>query len=483
MFERTSVKKNVLYQTLYDTLSMIIPFIISPYIARVLGPDGLGVYSFYYSVAFYFTLVAALGIKNYGNRTIAKCRYDKHKLDDVFSNLLSIQVIMSTICLAAYLLFLVFFANPGEKTFATIMIIQVASAFFDISWFYFGIEHFKLTVVINAIIKTLTLFSVFFFVKTTGDLWLYCLIMSLGILTGQLALWIPLSKYVSFTRPSTCNIHEHIKPLFVLFIPTIAVSLYKYMDKIMIGLLSNKAQLGYYENADKLVSLPLTIIASFGTVMIPRMSTLVSGDDSDKVKRYTDFSMYYVMWLAYALTFGLASVAKVFAPVYWGKAFAVSGYVIVGLSVTIPFISFANIIRTQYLIPREKDREYVVSVSGGAISNLVLNFFLIPLYGAFGATVATIVAEVTVCLIQCLYVRNEMSLGIYIRRSLPFFIFGITMFVIVFMIGSILETSVLTVIIQVLCGLAIYAVESIIYLYSVKEPYFMSTVNRLKGSI
>ena len=79
---------------------------------------------------------------------------------------------------------------------------------------------------------------------------------------------------------------EHIGPLFILFIPAIAVSLYKYMDKIMIGKLSSKTQLGFYENAEKVINIPITIIGSFGTVMLPKMSNLASKSNSKGAEYY-----------------------------------------------------------------------------------------------------------------------------------------------------------------------------------------------------
>ena len=56
-----SVKKNYTYSLLYQILTMIIPFITAPYVARVLGADGVGIYSYTQSYMTYFTLIAALG--------------------------------------------------------------------------------------------------------------------------------------------------------------------------------------------------------------------------------------------------------------------------------------------------------------------------------------------------------------------------------------------------------------------------------------
>lgn len=456
---------------------MILPFLTSPYIARVIGAEGLGIYSYHYSISYYFVLFSILGLRNYGNRTIARCRDNKTELDSTFSNLLAVHILASLICCVGYIAYL-FVVDKNEKIYAAIMFIQVLSGLFDISWFYFGIEHFGLTVSINTAVKVVNVVCVFVFVNNTKDMWIYCLIMALGALVSQIALWFPLSKYVYLIRPQWRIMKKHIKPMLILFIPSIAVSLYKYMDKIMIGVLSDKIQLGFYENAEKVINLPTTIITSFGTVMLPKMSNLMSTKGKNEIDRYIKISMFYVMWLSYALTFGLASVATVFAPVFWGPDFYQSGLIIMGLAITIPFISFANVIRTQYLIPSNRDKEYMISVVSGAIVNLIVNAALIQTKGAFGAMIGTIIAEVTVCVIQCWTVRKELQLFKLFKQSIPFAFLGVLMFVVVFCMGRSLSCNVITLFLQIAMGGFIYCVVSLVYLYHIKETTFLNIVNK-----
>ena len=300
---RSNVKKNFAYQMIYEILVLILPFITSPYIARVIGAEGLGTYSYSYTVAYYFILFSLLGIKNYGNRAIAKSRNDPQELSETFSNIAAVHIMVSLICLAVYIGYVLLFAE--DKVYAAIQFFYVLSGLFDISWFYFGIEHFKLTVTRNTVIKILNVIYVFVFVHSVDDLWKYCLIMALGNLISQLTLWVPLRRYVRIVRPQRSKMVVHIKPLLVLFIPAVAVSLYKYMDKIMIGAMSSKAQLGYYENAEKVINIPMTVIASFGTVMLPKMSNLAAGDNKEASLRYISLSMQFVMCLAIGLSFGL----------------------------------------------------------------------------------------------------------------------------------------------------------------------------------
>lgn len=478
--EKSSIKKNFMYQLIYDILIMILPFITSPYVARVIGAEGLGIYSYYYSVAYYFVLFSVLGLKNYGNRIIARCRDNQEQLNETFSNLVTVHILVSLVCSIVYILY-VFTIDSSERIYAIIMFLQVLSGLFDISWFYFGIEKFKLTVTRNTIIKLINVICVFSLVKSKNDLWIYCLIMALGMLTSQVVLWVPLKKYVFCMKPEWRKMVIHIKPMLILFIPSIAVSLYKYMDKIMIGAISSKTQLGFYENAEKVINIPITVITSFGTIMLPKMSNMMAQKGKSEALKYTKVSMLYVMWLAYALTFGLAGVATVFAPVFWGKEFRLSGYLIMGLAITIPFMSFANVIRTQYLIPAEKDKEYMTSVVGGAVANLIINGLLIPSMGSVGATIGTIVAEIIVCFIQCFAVRKELPLWKYFRQTVFFIGFGIAMFAIVFKLGNALDKTVLTLFIQICIGGILYSILSAMYFYIKKEETFISMFDFAKN--
>ena len=189
---------------IYEVLILILPLITSPYIARVIGADGLGVFSFSYTVAFYFVLFSMLGIKNHGNRAIARVRDDQNELNHTFSDIAVLHIAVSLVCTMCYVGY-IFCLQGDDRLYAFIMFFYVLSAVFDISWFYFGIEKFKLTVTRNTIVKLLTVLSVFIFVKTKNDLWIYCLIMSLGNLVSQVALWVPLRKFVRFVKPNFSN--------------------------------------------------------------------------------------------------------------------------------------------------------------------------------------------------------------------------------------------------------------------------------------
>lgn len=459
----SNIKKNFFYNIAYQVLTMILPLITAPYISRILGTEGVGVYSYTYSVVYYFMLIAMLGINNYGNRTIAKIRDNKQELNKNFWSIYSLQLINTCIMIFSYIIYLNFF-NIENRNIATIQIIYLISVALDVNWFFFGLEKFKLTVTRNTIIKLLTVLSVFMFVKTKNDIWIYTVIMSLGTLISQIVMWIFLKEYVSFIKVKPKEIGKHIKPAFILFIPVIAVSLYKIMDKIMLGNITDMNQVGLYENSEKIITIITSLVTALGTVMLPRMSNLFANGEMEKGKKYITKSLEFTIIFSSALTFGIMSIADTFAPLFFGKEFTASGRIIELLSITTIFISIANVIRTQFLIPREKDKSYIISVLLGAVVNLIFNILLIPKYQANGAAIGTIIAEFTVMIYQIFAVNKDINVIKTIFDNVHFFVLGIIMLIVNIIISKFVTNSLVLLCLQVGFGVIFYITTSIIVL-------------------
>lgn len=460
-----SVKKNFIYNIVYQLLVMVIPLITAPYLARVIGSAGVGTYSYTYSIVYYFMMITMLGVNNYGNRSIAKARNEKHQLSKTFWGIYLFQLALGLLMLVLYLGFTFFFEVKYTKI-ALIQSLFILSAILDINWFYFGLEKFKITITRNAVLKILSVILIFTFVRHSDDLWKYTLIMSGTTVLSQLVLWTVIRKEIDLVKISIQDIVQHIKPNLILFIPVIAVSLYKMMDKIMLGYLVNVTEVGYYENAEKIMNIPQTFIAALGTVMLPRMSSMVSEGNRKEMNSYIEKSIDFIMFLSFGMCFALISVGYHFAPWYFGAEFQKTGILIMMLAVTLPFVSFANVIRTQYLIPVEKDKEYVISVQLGAVVNFVINLMLIPAMASTGACVGTILAEVSVMGYQTFAVRKELDIRCYLKNSIPFLLKSIVMFVVMYAFNYLEMKSIYRLLLQVLAGGMVYLLLNFRYVFT-----------------
>ena len=420
-----SIKKNFAYNAFYQILSFVIPLITTPYISRVLGPAPIGVYSYYYSIGTYFVLFTLLGLNNYGNREIAKTRDDVERLSTTFWNIYAVQVTCGIIVNICYMFFCFFLSDNKEVSFA--MWLYVASAALDINWFFFGIEKFKLTVTRNTIIKVLTTASIFLLIKKPEDILLYCIIIAGGALLSQLFMWPYLFKEVRIVAPTWKESKKHIRPNLALFLTVIAVSLFKIMDKIMLGMMSPAEQVGFYESSERIVQIPTALVTSLGIVMLPRMSNLIAkkeGNVSDIIRK----SIVFAMFISTSLCFGIMGVSKEFVPLFYGTGYNTCIYLYLILLPSGLFYAFANVIRTQYLLPNEMDRPYIISAFIGAGVNIAINAILIPILGSIGAAVGTLFAEMVVCIYQCFSVSSGLQIARYLKDSFIFLISGIVMF-------------------------------------------------------
>lgn len=474
----SSIKKNFSYNIIYQILILILPLITAPYVSRVIGAEGTGVYSYTSSVVQYFILFAMLGLNNYGNRTIAKCRDNKEELSKKFSSIYTFQLITSTLMIILYIIYICFFNNRYLEA-SLIQLIYLISACFDVNWLFFGLEKFKLTVTRNTIIKVLSAASIFIFVKSKDDLMLYITLMTGAHLLSQISLWPFLRKEVKYIKPKMKDVMSHLKPNLILFIPVIAVSIYKIMDKIMLGNMATIKDVGYYEYAEKIINIPLGIVTALGTVMLPRISNLVANNEKEKIKFYIDKSMEFVLFLSIAICFGLIVVAPEFMPIFLGDEFIQTGYIVQILGISIIFISWANVIRTQYLIPNEKDKSYIVSVIVGAIVNLIINMILISKYNTIGAAIGTICAEISVAVYQTIIVRKELDFKQYFKYILQFTINGIVMYAIIINLRHIIHNSYLLIISQILIGAIVYMLLNYkIIMENIKYIPFLNKIKR-----
>lgn len=445
-----SQNKNFLYNIVYQIFSFIVPLIITPYISRVLGADNIGIYSYTYSIVYYFMLVAMLGINNYGAREIAKCK-DKAELSEKFMRIYGLQFILGIFSIIFYLI-LICFLDYQHKAIMIINLIFLLSAVFDINWFFFGMEKFKVTISRNIIIKILSFILIFFLVKKQSDLWIYTLIMSSSTLISQLYLWIFLKKEINFARVSLKSIFSNLKPCLILFIPVISYSIYRVMDKTMIGALTNTIELGNYESAEKIINIPIAFVTALGTVMMPYMSK--------KSKKEIVSSIYDTFELSFFITLpmvvGLIITSNDIAYILFGSDFLKAGNIIAILSITILFSSISNVIRTNYLIPLKHDNVYVKSTIFGAVINLFFNCIFIKRFGSYGACIGTILAEFSLMLYQILYTRKDVNyqkaLKIFFKYLFGAILIGILCIFVRMFIGNIY----IRVINQVILSLIVY---------------------------
>lgn len=470
-------KLNFIFQLLYQLIILIIPLIISPYLTRVLGETNLGVYTYSNSIAYYFVIFGMLGIMKYGQRAIASVKHDKIKLRKCFWSIFIVHAIVSLISLSFYSIFSIFIISEYNKIYI-VQIIYVASCLFDITWYFYGLEDMKSIVLRNLIIKILMFVMIFLFVKNSEDLLMYAIIMSISSLLSQIIVWPKILKSLPPIKVTKLEIVEHVKPMFILFISVIAVALYTIFDKTLLGIFSTKENVAYYEYSDKIINIPKIIIATISTVMLPKACKYVALGETSKLKKYTAISLNYTYFVGFGCVFGLIGVSSLFTTLYYGSNFMECGKIVQIMSPLILIVGIGDILRTQYLIPNKKDKEYTICICISAVLNLILSLFLIKQMGIFGALIGTISAELFGLIYQIYLCRKYINPFNILIKAIPYFIAGLFMLIFVSFIKIYYNKTIFDLLLQIFLGAIFYCLIIFIYFFFIshQKQNFKNTI-------
>ena len=185
---KKSITRNYIYNMVYQVLILILPLVTTRYLSRVLGAEGIGIYSYTYAIVTYFILFGSLGVVLYGQREIAYAQENPEKRKQIFVEIVIFRAI--TILIATIVYYFIFVNGKEYQIYYQILILELIAAAFDISWFFQGIEEFKKTVTRNVLVRICSVSLVFILVKNKEDLAKFILIYSLADLIGNLSLWI-----------------------------------------------------------------------------------------------------------------------------------------------------------------------------------------------------------------------------------------------------------------------------------------------------
>lgn len=474
-----SVVKNYIYNTVYQIMMIFIPLITMPYLTRIFTPDQIGLQAYTLSIASYFMLFGMLGMQMYANRQVAYVRDDKEMLNKTFWSLYATQIVTCIISLLLYYVYVGFLVN-NDIVIYLIQGLNILSVLLDVSWLFMGLEDFKKVVVRNTIVKLVGLAAIFIFIKSSDDLALYIFLTILVNIIGMLSMWVYLPKYVGKISVDFKIIKSTIKPLLKLFLPQVASQVYVLLSRTMIGVLSTKEQLAFYDYSQKIVRMILALITSIGVVLMPRVANIIGNGRHDEVSSIIEKTFKFVSYIAMPMAIGLMCISRILVSWFLGPEFNEVGNLTAISSIIIIAVSWANIIGVQYLIATKQENKYTLSIVIAAIVNLLMNVVLIKAYGALGAVIALVAAEFIGIIIQLLLVRKELNVTKMLYGVIKYIIAAIIMGIVITPIGNIIKNGFAANIIQATLGVGIYALIMFIIKDEVQKDIFKSIKSMIK---
>lgn len=397
--KQTKIANNYIYQSTANLVSMLVPLIMTPYLSRVLGPEGIGIASFTGSVVAVFGMFAVLGAHDYGRLVIAECGEDLQRRSQAFWEILFCKLGASLVVIPLYYLYI--WSVNRYTGFFLLQSIFLLSCFTDTGWVYQGMEEFRQLAMRTIVTRIGSIFLILWFVREAGDLKTSILIGLLTTLFSNLILFYPLRNKLCWIKLSQLHPEKHAKAIFSFFLPILAAQLYLNIDKIMLGRFAfSIAESGYYEQSRKVAEMITTLIVTINTVMVPRIAYLYAQKEDVQIKKHYQNSFHFIMLLALPAAVGLFLVSDQFVLWFFGEGYEKVAVLMKLSGVMILFSCVGNFVGSQYLIPTRQQNKATVIYGITSCVNIVLNLLMIPRFFSVGAMIASLIAEGLSCAVQ-----------------------------------------------------------------------------------
>ena len=375
----------------------------------------------------YFSLFSLMGVSTVGIREIASAGNDREIRSKVFSNILGFVLLLTIVSVTLFLISI--FKIDKLVSYRNLLIIGSFSLFFTsllIEWLYQGTEQFKYISNRTIIIRILYAISIFIFVKDRDDIYMYYFLTVMSTCVNALINLSYSKKYVDF-KLSYIYPFRYAKEILSLGVYKILTSMYTTFNVVYLGFVASDSQVGFYSTSTKLFYILLGVLTAFTSVMLPRMSALLSNEKHEEFKSKINYSfdlvfMFTIPIIVLTVFFSPQIIMLLSGPGFEGA--------ITPMRIITPMLfvtGIAQIFVVQILIPLKKDNIILIGSIIGAVVGITLNIILVKEYGAVGTAFTLFLSELSCALYAFIYITtNEIiifpwrKMIYYLLTSLPY---------------------------------------------------------------
>ena len=410
MKQQEDIKVNFIMNCLLTLSSFLFPLISFRYVSRILLPEGTGKVSLAVAVISYFTMFSQLGIPTYGIRACATVRDDREKLTRTAHELLIWNLVLSAVAYAALFLAIAFVPKlQQERILYLICSISILLNALGMEWLYKGLELYTFITIRSILTKAFSIVAIFLLIHEQKDYVMYGAIFTGASCANYIFNLLRVHRYIELTPVKPYDFRRHLRPMLVFFAMSCAVTVYTNLDMVMLGFMTNDAEVGNYHAGVMVKNILVAAVTSLAAVLLPRASYYVEKGQMEDFREISRKALNFAVLSAMPLAVFFALFADKCIYFLAGPAFEGAILPLRILMPAIVMIAVSNLTGIQMLVPLRRERVVLNSEIAGVITDLILNALLIPRYGAVGAAFGTMAAEIVVLAVQCRSLAGELN--------------------------------------------------------------------------
>lgn len=390
-------------------MNYIIPLITLPYLVRTLGPVGYGSLGFSLAIIQYFCLLTDYGFNLSVTRQIAVMRDDKHKVSELFWNIISCKLFLSLVSLVILSLITLISSQLRELLpilFAAYGIV-LGNVLFPI-WLFQGKENMGWIAMANIIARLSAIPLIFIFVNNSSDSWVAAFISGItSVLAGLIGLWfIYCQRWISWNRPSWMRMSQEFSKGWHIFLSSTAISLYTTSTTVILGFIAGPVAVGFYVAADKLRQAVQGLIGPVSQALYPRINATMAKDKEAAfsiIRKLLKWQVSCTFLLSISLFFGSSFVVEF----VYGENYYPSVSVLYWLAWLPVIIGLSNIFGVQTLLVLGLNSLFSRILICAGVINLLLLVPLAMLLAEDGAAISVFITEILVTFLMFLVILNK----------------------------------------------------------------------------
>ena len=402
LFENTSTKQTVAKNTLWlmtgEVTSRLFKLVTIVFATRQLGVAGWGVFSYALAFMSFFFVLSDIGVNTFITREMSKDNPDKYYY------LSSATIIKLSLMLSAFVVALLLAPHLGKVKLG--MDIIVTLSLFGLSD---GIKEFALSInrsfgkmereafsriITNCVI--LIVGSILLLQKATPLS--LAIAYTIGSLSANIYIFWVLRKELGQIRFKITK--ADFKIIYDFSWPLIIISLFSFifsLDSIMLGQLKSVADVGLYAAAQRLVQFTSIVPSFIAIALFPILSKNETSKEKDT--NILEKTMTIVFALGIPMTIAAFLLRQKIIVLIFGTTY-LAGSLTFGILAISILASFPNIILSNVIFAKNLQRIFITATLTGVVVNIILNFVLIPRYGAIGAAISTTTTQLLITIIN-----------------------------------------------------------------------------------
>jgi PST family polysaccharide transporter len=375
-------------------VDQLLPIVVIPFLARVLGADGWGLVAAAQALAIYGIVTVEYGFELAGTRAVARDRHDPARLAELISGIFATQLLLA--CAVALGAVAVRWTVPEFQHNPALIWAALAFAVlqgFHPLWFFVGQERIPVIALIGVTAKVIATLVIFGFVRAPEDGWIVLAAYGGAAGLATLAGYTLVLRQVRPGRLNLALIGRTLKLGFSMFLMRVAVLTHTGGNSFLLLLLGAPVQVAFFAAGEKLCRPVATLLHPINVALLPRLSHLA---DHSPDQGRTLARLAILVMAAVGLSFGL--LIGVLAPWLVDLLFGLPQYreavtVLRVIALIIPMIVLNAALVSQWMVPQKLDRALLVVIVSGSLINLTLALLFAPRYGALGMACVTVAVE------------------------------------------------------------------------------------------